>query len=98
EVSRIWQVGSVVRSWLLDLMHEAFVNDQEFEDIAPYVTDSGEGRWTVKEAIDLNVAAPVITEALLRRIRSREEDSYTDKLLNVTRNQFGGHAIAKKVD
>lgn len=98
EVSRIWQVGSVVRSWLLDLMHDAFVNDQEFEDIAPYVTDSGEGRWTVKEAIDLNVAAPVITESLLRRIRSREEDSYTDKLLNVTRNQFGGHAIAKKED
>ncbi len=96
EVSRIWQVGSVVRSWLLDLMHDAFVNDQEFEDIAPYVTDSGEGRWTVKEAIDLNVAAPVITESLLRRIRSRETDSYTDKLVNVTRNQFGGHTIAKK--
>jgi len=72
------------------------LNDQEFEDIAPYVTDSGEGRWTVKEAIDLNVAAPVITESLLRRIRSRETDSYTDKLVNVTRNQFSGHTIAKK--
>jgi len=98
EVSRIWQVGSVVRSWLLDLMHDAFKNDQEFEDVAAYVTDSGEGRWTVKEAIDLNVAAPVITESLLRRIRSRETDSYTDKLVNVTRNQFGGHTIAKKND
>ncbi len=98
EVSRIWQVGSVVRSWLLDLMHEAFTQDQEFEDIAPYITDSGEGRWTVKEAIDLNVAAPVITESLLRRIHSRETDSYTDKLVNVTRNQFGGHTVARKND
>lgn len=98
EISRIWQHGSVVRSWLLDLMHDAFTQDQDFDDIAPYVSDSGEGRWTVKEAIDLDVSAPVITEALLRRLRSREGDSYTDKLLNVTRNQFGGHAIAKKDD
>lgn len=98
EISRIWQDGSVVRSWLLDLMHDAFEQDQEFEDLRAYVTDSGEGRWTVKEAIDLNVAAPVITESLLRRIRSREENSYTDRLVNMTRNQFGGHAIAKKED
>jgi len=96
EISRIWQHGSVVRSWLLDLMHEAFTEDQEFEDIAAYVTDSGEGRWTVFEAIDLDVSAPVITLALQRRLRSREEDNYTDKLLNVTRNQFGGHSIKKK--
>lgn len=98
EISRIWQDGSVVRSWLLDLMHDAFVEDQEFEDIAPYVSDSGEGRWTVFEAIDLDVSAPVITASLLRRLRSREGESYTDKLLNVTRNQFGGHAIKKKDD
>lgn len=98
EISRIWQHGSVVRSWLLDLMHDAFDQDQEFDDIAPYVTDSGEGRWTVFEAIDLDVSAPVITASLLRRLRSREGDSYTDKLLNVTRNQFGGHAIKKKDD
>lgn len=96
EISRIWQHGSVVRSWLLDLMHDAFTEDQDFEDIAPYVSDSGEGRWTVFEAIDLDVSAPVITASLLRRLRSREGDSYTDKLLNVTRNQFGGHAIKKK--
>ncbi len=83
EISRIWQDGSVVRSWLLDLMHDAFVEDQEFEDIAPYVADSGEGRWTVFEAIDLDVSAPVITAALMRRLRSREGQSYTDKLLNV---------------
>lgn len=98
EVSRIWQHGSVVRSWLLDLMHDAFEVDQEFEDLAPYVSDSGEGRWTVFEAIDLDVSAPVITTALLRRLRSREGENYTDKLLNMTRNQFGGHAIAKKDD
>ncbi|MGB7342139.1 MAG: decarboxylating 6-phosphogluconate dehydrogenase [Phototrophicaceae bacterium] len=98
EISRIWQDGSVVRSWLLDLMHDAFDNDQDFDDIAAYVSDSGEGRWTVFEAIDLDVSAPVITAALLRRLRSREGENYTDKLLNVTRNQFGGHAIAKKDD
>lgn len=98
EISRIWQDGSVVRSWLLDLMHDAFEQDQEFEDLAAYVSDSGEGRWTVFEAIDLDVSAPVITTALLRRLRSREGENYTDKLLNMTRNQFGGHAIAKKED
>ena len=96
DISRIWQNGSVVRSWLLDLMHDAFVEDQTLENIAAYVPDSGEGRWTVFEAIDLNVSAPVITESLLRRLRSREGDSYTDKLLSVTRNQFGGHAVKKK--
>ena len=96
QISGIWQHGSVVRSWLLDLMHDAFTEDQTFADIAAYVPDSGEGRWTVFEAIDLNVSAPVITESLLRRIRSREVDSYTDKLLSVTRNQFGGHAVKKK--
>jgi 6-phosphogluconate dehydrogenase len=96
DISRIWQNGSVVRSWLLDLMHDAFVEDQELTNIAAYVPDSGEGRWTVFEAIDLNVSAPVITESLLRRLRSREGESYTDKLLSVTRNQFGGHAVKKK--
>jgi 6-phosphogluconate dehydrogenase len=94
EISRIWQDGSVIRSWLLDLIKEAFDVDQEFEDIAGFVSDSGEGRWTVFEAIDLNVSAPVITESLLRRIRSREE-GYTDKLLSVMRNQFGGHKMKK---
>jgi len=98
EISRIWQDGSVVRSWLLDLMHDAFEEDQEFEDLAAFVSDSGEGRWTVAEAIDLDVSAPVITAALLRRLRSREGENYTDKLLNMTRNQFGGHAIKKKED
>lgn len=94
QVSGIWQHGSVVRSWLLDLIHDAFAQDQELAEIAAWVPDSGEGRWTVFEAIDLNVAAPVITLALQQRIRSRS-DGYTEKLLSVMRNQFGGHAIRK---
>jgi 6-phosphogluconate dehydrogenase len=94
QVSGIWQHGSVVRSWLLDLIHDAFTQDQEFADIAAWVPDSGEGRWTVFEAIDLNVAAPVITQALQQRIHSRS-DGYTEKMLSVMRNQFGGHAIKK---
>lgn len=94
EVARIWQHGSVIRSWLLDLTHDALAQNVDMSGIAPYVPDSGEGRWTVFEAIDLNVSAPVITESLLRRIRSRE-DGFTDKLLSVMRNQFGGHAIKK---
>lgn len=96
EVARIWQHGSVVRSWLLDLTKDALDANQDMSDIAAYVPDSGEGRWTVFEAIDLNVSAPVITLALQRRIRSREENSYTDKLLAVMRNQFGGHAVRKE--
>lgn len=95
EVARIWQHGSVVRSWLLDLTKAALDEDQQLDDIAAYVPDSGEGRWTVFEAIDLNVAAPVITQALQQRIHSRE-DGYTEKLLSIMRNQFGGHAVKKK--
>lgn len=95
EVARIWQHGSVVRSWLLDLTKDALDQDQDFDEVAAYVPDSGEGRWTVVEAIDLNVSAPIITQSLQRRVRSREEDNFTDKLLAVMRNQFGGHAIKK---
>lgn len=98
EVARTWLHGSVVRSWLLDLIYDALAQDQELEEIAAYVPDSGEGRWTVFESIDLNVSAPVITTALQERIRSRDENSYTDKLLSVMRNQFGGHAIKKAGD
>lgn len=96
DVARSWQHGSVVRSWLLDLTKEAFDQDQEFEQISSHVSDSGEGRWTVFEAIDLNVSAPIITMSLQRRVRSREQENYTDKLLSVMRNQFGGHAIKPK--
>ena len=96
DVARSWQHGSVVRSWLLDLTKAALDEDQEFEQISSSVSDSGEGRWTVFEAIDLNVSAPIITMSLQRRVRSREQENYTDKLLSVMRNQFGGHAIKSK--
>lgn len=96
QVSRIWQRGSVVRSWLLDLIVNVMEEDQSLDDIEAYVVDSGEGRWTVFEAIDLNVAAPVITAALQRRIRSRQAGPYSDKLVAAMRNQFGGHAVKKK--
>jgi 6-phosphogluconate dehydrogenase len=96
QISRIWQVGSVVRSWLLDLTAEALARDEQLDDIAAFVPDSGEGRWTVFEAIDLNVSAPVITLALERRIRSREAAPYADKMLSVMRNQFGGHTVKKQ--
>src|SRR5579862_5706121 len=93
QVSEIWRTGSVVRSWLLDLLSIALKENAEMSGIAPYVSDSGEGRWTVAEAIDLDVPAPVITLSLLQRLTSRDSDSYSDKLLAAMRNQFGGHAI-----
>ena len=96
QVAEIWRNGSVVRSWLLDLTAAALKENPSLDGIAPHVSDSGEGRWTVQEAIDLDVAAPVITLALLQRLRSRDDDSYSDKLLAAMRNQFGGHAIKKK--
>lgn len=96
QIAEIWRFGSVVRSWLLDLTASAFAEDTELQDIEPYVQDSGEGRWTVFEAIDTDVSAPVITLALLRRLRSRDKESYADRLLAKMRYQFGRHAIKKK--
>ncbi|WP_199099095.1 phosphogluconate dehydrogenase (NAD(+)-dependent, decarboxylating) [Dyella sp. ASV21] len=93
EVAEIWRYGSVVRSWLLDLTAAALAKNPSMTGIAPYVADSGEGRWTVDEAIDLNVPAPVITQSLIERLRSRDNDSYSDKLLSAMRNEFGGHPI-----
>ena len=93
QISEIWRTGSVVRSWLLDLLSIALKENVEMAGIAPYVSDSGEGRWTVAEAIDLDVPAPVITLSLLQRLTSRDAESYSDKLLSAMRNQFGGHAI-----
>lgn len=92
-IAEIWRHGSVVRSWLLDLTAEALSGDPNLGRVKPWVEDSGEGRWTVMEAIDLNVSAPVITESLIRRLRSREEDSFADKMLAAMRNAFGGHAV-----
>jgi 6-phosphogluconate dehydrogenase len=96
QVAEIWREGSVVRSWLLDLTARALAENPTMEGIAPYVSDSGEGRWTVAEAIDLDVPAPVITHALIARLRSRDAESYTDRLLAAMRNQFGGHAIKRE--
>ncbi len=96
QIAEIWRDGSVVRSWLLDLTAAALKENPSLDGIAPWVADSGEGRWTVAEAIDLDVPAPVITLSLIARLRSRSQDSYADKLLAAMRNQFGGHAIKKE--
>ena len=85
-----------MRSWLLDLTAESLEENPELKGIAPYVVDSGEGRWTVFESIDLDVPAPVITLSLMQRFSSRLEDSFADKLLAAMRNKFGGHAIKKE--
>lgn len=95
QVAEIWRVGSVVRSWLLDLTADALKADQNLSDIAGYVSDSGEGRWTVFEAVDLDVPAPVITLSLQQRFVSRQKESYAAKLLAAMRNQFGGHAVVR---
>ncbi len=93
QVAQIWRYGSVVRSWLLDLTADALGKNPTLDGIAPFVADSGEGRWTVSEAIDLDVPAPVITASLIERLRSRDSDSFADKLLASMRNEFGGHPI-----
>lgn len=95
QIAQIWRHGSVVRSWLLDLTASALQEDQDLVDIKGWVADSGEGRWTVAEAIDLDVPAPVITLSLLMRFVSRQEESYAAKLLASMRNKFGGHAVKK---
>ncbi|HEV58076.1 MAG TPA: decarboxylating 6-phosphogluconate dehydrogenase [Phycisphaerales bacterium] len=96
QVAEIWRFGSVVRSWLLDLTANALADDPDLGDIKGWVADSGEGRWTVFEAIDLDVPAPVITLALQARFVSRQEESYAAKLLAAMRNQFGGHAVKRE--
>jgi 6-phosphogluconate dehydrogenase len=96
QIAEIWRDGSVVQSWLLDLTSAALAENPRLDGIAPYVADSGEGRWTVAEAIDLDVAAPVITLALLQRLQSRDEESFSNRLLSALRNQFGGHEMKKE--
>ena len=96
QIAEIWRYGSVVRSWLLDLTADALDKNPTMDGVAPYVADSGEGRWTVAEAIELDVPAPVITLSLLERLRSRDTESFSDKLLSAMRNQFGGHEIKKE--
>ncbi len=94
QISGIWRYGSVVRSWLLELLHSAFEqHGSHLDDIAPYVEDSGEGRWTITEAINENVPASVISAALFARFASRDENKFSPKVVAALRNQFGGHAI-----
>jgi len=95
-VAETWRYGSVVRSWLLDLVADGLAADDDLCDIAPYVADSGEGRWTVAEAIELNVPAPVITLSLLQRLRSRDDRCFADRILAMMRNQFGGHEMRRE--
>jgi 6-phosphogluconate dehydrogenase len=98
QIAEIWRHGSVVRSWLLDLTARALADDPSLSGIRGWVADSGEGRWTVAEAIDQDVPAPVITLSLLARFVSRQEESYAAKLLAAMRNQFGGHPVQTKED
>jgi len=95
KIAAVWNHGSVVRSWLNELAEKAFEKDIDLKDLRGYVEDSGEGRWTVQEAIDLDIPAPVITLSLLTRLRSRQTDSFSAKVIAALRNEFGGHAVKK---
>lgn len=94
-IAKVWNHGSVVRSWLNELAERAFSKDVDLAALKGFVADSGEGRWTVQEAIDLDVPAPVITLSLLARLRSRQEESFSAKFIAALRNEFGGHAVQK---
>ncbi len=95
-ISSVWQHGSVIRSWLLELAENAFAEDPKLSKLEDYVPDSGEGRWTVQAAIEFAVPSPVITTALFARFRSRQEESFGNKVLAALRHQFGGHAVKTK--
>ncbi len=93
QIAHLWNQGSVIRSWLLELLENAFGNDPRLDEIAGYVDDSGEGRWTVEQAIESRVAAPVITHSLFARFQSRDENSFSNRVLAALRREFGGHAV-----
>ena len=93
ELSHLWNQGSVIRSWLLELAEYAFSDDSRLETIKGYVEDSGEGRWTIQQAVETGVPAPAITLSLFQRFRSREEDSFSDKVIAALRKEFGGHRV-----
>lgn len=95
-ISHVWQFGSVVRSWILELAERVYKEDPKLDDLEPYVWDSGEGRWTVEAAINSNVPAPIMTASLIARLQSRDTDSFSMKTIAALRNQFGGHAVKKK--
>jgi 6-phosphogluconate dehydrogenase len=94
-IAALWGRGSVVRSWLLDLAARALAEDPDLAKLKGFVEDSGEGRWTIQEAIDRGVPLPVITAALFTRFRSRQDNPFAERLLAALRNQFGGHAVKK---
>lgn len=96
KIAHLWNQGSVVRSWLLELAESAFQKDPQLESIRGYVEDSGEGRWTVMEAIEKDVPAPVLMLSLFARFRSRQEDSFSAKVIAALRNEFGGHAVKRE--
>jgi 6-phosphogluconate dehydrogenase len=96
DVARVWNNGSVIRSWLMELTQSAFSKDAKLDEIKGVMHSSGEGKWTVEESLDLQVAAPVITLSLLMRYRSLEDDTFTGKVVAALRNEFGGHAVEKK--
>ncbi len=96
QVAHLWNQGSVIRSWLLELLESAFEKDPDLSTIKGYVEDSGEGRWTVQEAVDMGVSVPVIALSLFRRFQSRQEDLFSDKVLAALRNEFGGHTVKKQ--
>jgi 6-phosphogluconate dehydrogenase len=95
KIASIWGYGSVVRSWLLELLADALKKDGELKALKGFVEDSGEGRWTVQASIDQNVPAPIITLSLQTRFRSRQDESFGAKILAALRNEFGGHAVKK---
>lgn len=95
-LARLWNRGSVVRSWLLELAERAFAKDPGLKSIKGWVDDSGEGRWALLEAVDKGVPAPVIAAALFARFRSRRGDAFSDRVLAALRNEFGGHAVRKR--
>jgi len=95
-IAEIWRHGSVIRSWLLDLAAKALVENPDLEEVSPFVGDSGEGRWAVAEAIDLDVSAPVMSLSLLQRLRSRDGEGFSDRIVSSLRNQFGGHDIMRE--
>ena len=96
KIAHMWNQGSVIRSWLLELAENAFNKSEELSDLTGYVEDSGEGRWTVQQAVDTAVPAEVITLSLMRRFRSRQQDPFTDRVLSALRREFGGHAVVSK--
>ena len=95
KVAHLWNQGSVIRSWLLELTADALKEDPQLDQVTGFVQDSGEGRWTAQQAIELGVAAPVLTLSLYQRFLSRQKDAFSNKVLAALRNKFGGHAIAK---